>query len=168
MRVLTTLALCAGFVTTGSAIAQDVPAAVIARDYLDAYSTMNLTRMSELLSEDAVFSDRGSFEVEGGPYHYEGREAIIAALTGFRDQWGLYALNYDIQMEHEASGQAVYAAEVEARWRLPDGRDRVWRGDVVTTVRVLDGAVIEHLDMPDYHGGEMSIEEITEPAHADQ
>lgn len=142
--------------------------AEIARAYFDAYSEMDIARMEELLAEDAVFSDRGSFDVPGGPYHYEGREAIIAALTGFQDQWGLYALRYDLSIEHEASGQAVYGGQVEARWRMEDGRDRVWRGDIVTTVRVRDGQVIEHLDLPDYGGGAMSIEEITGSASATQ
>lgn len=154
----------AALVFTGAAQAQEP--AEIARAYFDAYSQMDIERMQALLAEDAVFSDRGSFDVPGGPYHYEGREAIIAALTGFQDQWGLYALRYDLSLEHEASGQAVYGGQVEARWRMQDGRDRVWRGDIVTAVRVRDGEIIEHLDLPDYGGGEMSIEEVTEAAPA--
>ena len=160
-----TLAVAA-LMFSGASHAQEP--AEIARAYFDAYSTMNIERMESLLAEDAVFSDRGSFDVPGGPYHYEGREAIIAALTQFQDQWGLYALNYELSLEHEASGQAVYGGQVEARWRMQDGRDRVWRGDSVTTGRVRDGEVIEHLDLPDYGGGEMSIEEVTEPAPAAQ
>lgn len=154
----------AGIVFSGSALAQEP--AEIARDYFHAYTVMDVDRMNALLADDAVFSDRGSFEVQGGPYHYEGRTAIIAALTSFHEQYGLYALSYDLEIDHEASGQAVFGGEVEARWRMPDGRDRVWRGDVVTTVRVRDGQVIEHLDMPDYLGGEMSIEEVTGTAPA--
>jgi len=154
----------AGIVFSGSALAQEP--AEIARDYFHAYTVMDVDLMNALLADDAVFSDRGSFEVQGGPYHYEGRTAIIAALTSFHEQYGLYALSYDLEIDHEASGQAVFGGEVEARWRMPDGRDRVWRGDVVTTVRVRDGQVIEHLDMPDYLGGEMSIEEVTGTAPA--
>ena len=154
----------AGIVFSGSALAQEP--AEIARDYFHAYTVMDVDRMNTLLADDAVFSDRGSFEVQGGPYHYEGRTAIIAALTSFHEQYGLYALSYDLEIDHEASGQAVFGGEVEARWRMPNGRDRVWRGDVVTTVRVRDGQVIEHLDMPDYLGGEMSIEEVTGTAPA--
>ena len=154
----------AGIVFSGSALAQEP--AEIARDYFHAYTVMDVDRMNALLADDAVFSDRGSFEVQGGPYHYEGRTAIIAALTSFHEQYGLYALSYDLEIDHEASGQAVFGGEVEARWRMPNGRDRVWRGDVVTTVRVRDGQVIEHLDMPDYLGGGMSIEEGTGTAPA--
>ena len=153
-----TLASClVTLVLSTPTLAQD-SAAEIADAYLDAYSRLDVARMGELLAEDAVFSDRGSFEVQGGPYHYEGREAIVAAMTQFSQQFGLYQIAYDNQISHEASGQAVYAAAVEARWRMADGQDRVWRGDVVTTVRVRNGEVIEHLDMPDYAGGTMTIE----------
>lgn len=153
-----TLASCLiTLVVSAPALSQD-SAAEIADAYLDAYARVDAQPMGALLAEDAIFSDRGSFDIQGGPYHYEGRDAIIAAITQFNSRFGLYQIAYDNQMSHEASGQAVYAAEVEARWRMADGQDRVGRGDIVTTIRVRDGQVVEHLDMPDYAGGTMTIE----------
>lgn len=85
-------------------------------------------------------------------------QSFWVALSMFRDQWGLYQIAYDTAMSHESSGQAVFAARVEARWRRSDGQDQVWRGNVVTTIRVRDGEVIEHFDMPDYAGGVATVE----------
>ncbi|WP_300530584.1 nuclear transport factor 2 family protein [Maricaulis sp.] len=150
-------AVLAGFLLATPVLAQDADAD-IARAYLDAYSALDTERMGELLANEAIFSDRGSFTIEGGPYHYEGRDAILAAIAGFRDDNGLTEIAYDIAMQHEASGQAVYAAEVEARWARPDGGFTVWTGNVVTSVRIENGKVIEHLDMPDYRGGRMSYQ----------
>jgi ketosteroid isomerase-like protein len=151
----------AGLLLSATAFAQhsEMSDAQIADAYLHAYATVDAAAMGEYLADDAIFSDRGSFGGPNEPYHYEGRDAIIAAITLFHERWGLYSINYDNPiMHHEAGGQSIYVVNAEARWRMADGQDRVWRGDIVTTVRVMDGEVTEHLDMPDYAGGVMSVE----------
>ena len=150
-----------GLMLSVSAFAQDsnMSDARIADAYLRPYATVDAEAMGEYLAEDAIFSDRGSFGGPNEPYHYVGRDAITAAITMFHENWGLYSIDYDNpNMQHEAGGQSIYVVNAEARWRMADGQDRVWRGDIVTTVRVMGGEVTEHLDMPDYAGGVMSIE----------
>jgi len=156
MKMMTSLALA--LLASAPVWAQDAEPS-IATMYFEAYERMDLETMESLLAEDAVFTDRGSGDQPGGPYHYEGRAAIMAAMTSFSEQYGLYRIHYDRVMAYESSGQAVFAGEVEARWHRPDGQDNIWRGDVVTAIRVVDGQVIEHLDMPDYHGGTGSVGE---------
>jgi len=159
------IALVLATVLSWQAHAQDGAdsAEQIARNYLDAYSRIDVAEMSSMLADDAVFDDRSSTNTPGGPYYYEGRDAIISAMTLFREEFGLYQIEYDLDFDWEAGGQAVFGGAVEARWHRPDGQDQVWRGDVMTTIRIRGGMVVEHLDMPDYDGGVMTVEPPASP-----
>lgn len=122
-----------------------------AEAYLKAYQALDLRAVEALLAPDARFEDPTSTDVPGigGPFRWEGRDAVIAGLRGWTQS--VRRIDYTIRDRYEASGRVVFIGTAAALIAAPSGLVRT-NFPIVTIVTLRDGKVIEHRDYTDYAG----------------
>ncbi|MBO6730340.1 MAG: nuclear transport factor 2 family protein [Maricaulis sp.] len=140
-------------------VAQEAPdtrpsdAETVARDYMAAYSEMDLDRMEHFLSEDAVFTDRTALGEDVGPdgLMYESRDAAMGMLREFDAQYQPIELGFVWDTIYESNGRVVFMGHVNALYPTQDASQNYrWRAEQVTVITVRDGQVIRHQDFANY------------------
>jgi ketosteroid isomerase-like protein len=127
-----------------------------AETYLTAYQSLDLPALASLLAADARFDDPTSTEMQavGGPFVWEGREAVLAGLAGWVRQ-SVRRIDYDLREVYEASGRVVFIGTASPLMQTADGLIRATY-PIVTIVTVRDGHIVEHRDYTNYAGARMA------------
>ncbi len=116
-----------------------------ARDYAAAYSSQDLQSLSELLADNAVFSDPSN--------HYQGKEAIIEGFrTGFKKIIGTGPDSREIG-KFRSGNEFVHIALLDfsmlmSPGGLPEAEYR-FKVDFTMILKVENGKVVEHTDYVD-------------------
>lgn len=126
----------------------------IAEQYLAAYSTFDVDEIEPFLADNAVFYDPTSSTqtADGGPFHFESKEAILKGLGDYAAQYKSFTLNYDLERRYESEGSIVFVAQLT--WTVIGKDDQTFTGaaPIVTVVKIENGKVIGHTDYYDYKG----------------
>ncbi len=143
---------------TSMAVASDDendPSAIttaLASRYLDAYSTYDMSKIEPFLAEDAVFFDPTSStqNADGGPFMFDGKDAILNGLGDYAAQYKSFTLDYDIERQYESQGHVVFVATLI--WTVVDREDQIFSGaaPIVTVISIQDSKVVRHTDYYDY------------------
>ncbi len=121
----------------------------IAEAWLDAYSNQDFDGMTQLMSEDTVFVDPTSFEVDTitNRIEWHGPAAITAGVGA----WGVSHGIYTIERSYESSGRVVFIGHIDVVYG--EGTDaQAFRYPITTIITVEDGHVAEHRDYTDFTG----------------
>jgi ketosteroid isomerase-like protein len=155
------LAALASFASAAAEPAHGDPTMIAkAREYLAAYSRMDLKALEALYAEDAAFNDPTSTHVPGigGPFAWHGRQEVLAHIGEWRKS--IQSLDYDVERTYEASGHVVFVGEVKPLVATPEGLVQ-YAYPIVTIVSLAKGRVVEHRDYTDYAAARV----IPAPAH---
>lgn len=119
----------------------------VAARYFAAYVDRRWDDLAPLLGEQASFQDPTAERLFGSVRH-QGREAILRL---YREGYAAITAMHFVPMRRFASGAvAVFEGQLDWTLRLPDGRLIRSVAPMVTTLRVADGRVVEHVDLLDY------------------
>jgi len=124
----------------------------LAKQYLTAYSTFDVTIMEPFLSEDMVFHDPTSSNqnADGLPFVFEGKQAVMKGLGDYAAQFANFALDYKIERQYESNGVVVFIAQISYMGETKDGGKFEGSAPIVTAITVKDGKVVRHTDYFDY------------------
>lgn len=129
-------------------------AAVIAHAevYLDAYARLDITALEGMYTEDALFNDPTSANIQGigGPFVWRGRAEILARIHDWAKT--IKSLTYEVERVYEASNHVVFVGAVKPLVKTEKG-DVEYRYPIVTIVTIVSGRVLEHRDYTDYAAG---------------
>jgi ketosteroid isomerase-like protein len=148
---------CIGLGTT--VLAQDTTsdmsdAEQIARQYMAFYSNVDIEGMETLLADTAVFADPTAMGpgIEGlDGLQFDGIEAAMEMLRGFRDSSGVIELGFVWDTVFESNNRVVFMGHVNALYpSQSDGMVFRWRAAQTTVITVRDGQVVNHLDFANY------------------
>ena len=160
-QFLTPLALL-GLALSPVALAQDADmseAETIAREYMAAYSAVDFERMARFMAEDMTFSDEtatGTDNPDG--IQAEGREAALAMLNGFAEQYNPIELGFVWDTVFESNHRVVFMGHVNALYPTEDPNQVFrWRAPQTAVVTVLNGQVVRHQDFANYTGAEQGL-----------
>jgi len=125
--------------------------AQIAEAYIEAFEAVDLEALSELVSEDFVFSDPTSENAQGQlTFHFEGRQAFIEGFERLKAN-GLRRLSYEhAPLHYDSTGYAVFFGVINV-YRDRGEKMRL-ETELTTIIQVRDGQVTRHLDYADYGG----------------
>lgn len=154
------LAAAVMFITQAYAQEAEISETVrIAEDYLTAYSSFDMDAVAPFLSDDMVFYDPTSSNqnAEGGPFIFNGKEAVLKGLGDYASQFKSITVNYDVERRYESEGVVVFVAMLT--WNVLTTNDASLTGSapMVTAVTVKDGKVVNHTDYYDYKGNAVSF-----------
>ncbi len=160
MRSLAALAAFALLMLAPGVRAEDAapdpraPVMVIADNYMAAYQELDLGRIAPLLSDDARFVDPTSFDMPGfaAPFDFQGRDAILAGIEGFKTNYGLVRVPYAVSHRIAGMHDVAYIGEVQSEVNTAQGVIR-YAYPIITIIKVRDGLVVEHRDYVDYPAG---------------
>jgi hypothetical protein len=120
----------------------------VAERYFQAYVAMDWARVATLLAEQASFSDPTATTVFGQVAH-RGKTAV---LKGFTEGYAaLQQMRFVPQQRFFSGRHAVFSGQLDWTMKLDNGRLVHTVMPLVTTLRVEDGLVLEHVDLADYH-----------------
>ena len=116
-----------------------------------AYSATDWDAMASFMGDDFVLVDRTNPDPDFvGEYQ---RDAALAMLRAFDDQFGVIELGFDFPTTFESNGVVVFIGHVNSFAAPPgDANAYRWRTEQVTTVTVRDGKVQRHEDFANYTG----------------
>ncbi len=150
---LTTLSLALAGSLTGFAAAaadhhEETPRAV-AEAWLDAYSSQDFAVMTALMTEDTVFIDPTSFNIDmvTDRIEWRGPEAITAGVSA----WGINHGRYTVNRSYEASGRVIFNGHIDVIYGEGENA-QAFRYPITTIITVEDGRVAEHRDYTDFNG----------------
>lgn len=125
----------------------------IAKDYIAAYSTFDVSVMEPFLADDMVFFDPTSStqNANGEPFKFEGKEAVMQGLGDYASQFESFALTYDVERYYESQDIVVFVAQLGYEGATKDGQSFAGGGPIVTAITVKDGKVVRHVDYFDYN-----------------
>lgn len=130
----------------------DVPSIELAENYLEALYGANWERLTELTTDDLLFLDETSAALPGGPWRYEGREAVFDFFRGSVET--VDSSSFEIQSGFWSGDQIVLVLEYVSHGDgAPFGAPGVpltLRVDAVTVLAIRDGRVARHQDHVDY------------------
>jgi len=131
--------------------ASEAPVA-LAKEYLAAYSTFDVTVMEPFLSEDMVFHDPTSSNQNAGgtSFFYEGKQAVMKGLGDYAAQFASFTLDYKIERQYESNGVVVFIAQISYMGESKVGDKFAGSAPIVTAITVKDGKVVRHTDYFDY------------------
>lgn len=147
------------------ACAEETPASdaavVVAEQYLAAYETFEPAKMAPFLHKDAVFSDPTSTNqtADGGPFEFDGKEAVLKGLGDYAAQYKRFTLNYDVERRYESNGVVVFVAQLSYEGETKDAQTFSGAEPIVTVITVKDGKVIRHTDFFDYKSNAVEANE---------
>jgi len=124
----------------------------LAKEYLAAYSTFDVTIMEPFLSEDMVFHDPTSSNQNAGgtSFFYEGKQAVMKGLGDYAAQFASFTLDYKIERQYESNGVVVFIAQISYMGESKAGDKFAGSAPIVTAITVKDGKVVRHTDYFDY------------------
>lgn len=131
----------------------------VAERYLAAYSTFDPEKMAPFYADDAVFSDPTSTtqNAEGGPFIFEGKEAILKGLGDYAAQYKSFSVSYDVERRYESNGVVVFVSTLSYVAVTNDDQTYTGAAPIVTAVEVRDGKVARHTDYYDYAGNAVNM-----------
>ncbi len=151
--------------TIAPATAADAPSSAdivkVAAEYLAAYSTFDPQEIVPHFTDDAVFSDPTSTtqNADGGPFVFEGKEAVLTGLGDYAAQYKDFTVAYDIERQYESNGVVVFIAQLTYTVITNDDQTFTGTAPIVTAIEVRDGKVARHTDFYDYAGNAANFRE---------
>jgi len=128
----------------------------VAKEYIEAYSALDIDRLAELADEDIHFTDPTNVNNPDAA-DQRGRDAVIANFRRMPEQFGATSLNFEIENAFESGGVAVFQGVMTMTVPIENERTYNWRARVVSVLTVEDGKVIRHIDYADYGGAEETV-----------
>ena len=153
MDLITIASLSAVIIAQDTQPAEQSEAERIARDYMAAYSQIDLVRMEAFLAEDAVFEDRTALGELAGPdgHRYDNREAAMTMLRDFQTRYNPIELGFVWDTVFESNSRVIFSGHVNALYPTQDATQNFrWRAEQVTVITVRDGKVVHHQDFANY------------------
>lgn len=130
-----------------------------AKNYLAAYSTFDVSVIEPHLADDMVFFDPTSStqNAAGGPFKFEGKEAVLKGLGDYAAQYESFTLAYDLERYYESQNIVVFVAQLGYEASTKDGQTFVGGAPMVTAITVKDGKIVRHVDYFDYKGNAVEL-----------
>ena len=124
----------------------------IAKSYIAAYSTFDVSVMESFLADDMVFFDPTSSteNADGGPFKFEGKEAVMKGLGEYAALYETFTLTYNLERYYESQDIVVFVAQLGYEGSTKDGQTFEGGAPMVTAITVKDGKVSRHVDYFDY------------------
>ena len=131
----------------------------VAEAYLAAYSTFETANIEPFLADEMVFMDPTSEDesADGGPFMFDGKEAVLKGLGDYAAQYSSFTLSYDVKKRYESEGVVVFIADLTWSLVTADDKSMTAGAPIVTAVTVKDGKVVNHLDLYDYKGNAVTF-----------
>ncbi|MBO6795679.1 nuclear transport factor 2 family protein [Maricaulis sp.] len=153
MDLITIASLSAVIIAQDAQPAKRSEAERIARDYMAAYSQVDLERMQSFLADDAVFEDRTALGEGVGPdgLSYDNSASVMEMLNQFRATYNPIELGFAWDTVFESNGRVIFSGHVNALYPTQDVTQNFrWRAEQVTVITVRDGHVVRHQDFASY------------------
>lgn len=153
MDLITITSLSAAIIAQDAQPAEQSDAERIARDYMAAYSQMDLDRMESFLAEEAVFEDRTALGDMAGPdgHRYDSRAEAMAMLRDFNNQYSPIELGFVWDTVFESNGRVIFSGQVNALYPTQDATQNFrWRAEQVTVITVRGDRIVQHQDFANY------------------
>ncbi len=123
----------------------------LAKDYIAAYSTFDVTKMEPFYSDDAMFHDpTTSPPGTDGALLLTGKAAILKGLGDYAASFNRFSVEYKIERQYESNGVVVFIAQLSYMGESKDGDKFAGSAPIVTAITVKDGKVVRHTDYFDY------------------
>jgi len=124
----------------------------LAKEYLAAYSTFDVTIMEPFLAEEMVFNDPTSTNqnANGEPFFFEGKQAVLKGLGDIAVMYASFTLDYNIERQYESHGVVVFIAQLTYMGETKNGDKFEGGAPIVTAITIKDGKVVRHMDYFDY------------------
>ena len=133
----------------------------LATSYLGALYEADFNRLAELTTDDLLFTDETSAALPGGPWRYEGRDAVFGFFRGSVES--VESSSFDIRTSFRSGDQVVLQLEYQSRgdgapFGAP-GTPLELRVEAVTVLELRGGRIAEHHDHVDYESLMAQVQE---------
>ena len=135
----------------------------ISDDYLASIQAQDWERMGSLLSDASRYEDFTMEFFDRPPIQLTGREAIVEFWRTSSEDSGTSSIHYDVVRRIVAGPMVILDLRGRVTvsghyWELE--RDEITlEFDQISTLRILDGVVVHHVDHVDYADGMRQIDE---------
>lgn len=124
----------------------------VAERYLAALYSQNLELLTELADEDILFQDSTAAHFPGGPWRYQGRDAVVGFFRSSLE--GVESNGFEVIRKFTSGKQTVlevvYWTQGDGKLLGAPGVALELRVPGVTVLRTHEGKVVEHQDFIDY------------------
>ncbi|MEM6701645.1 MAG: nuclear transport factor 2 family protein [Acidobacteriota bacterium] len=139
-------------VSQGASAPNEQDAVELGKRYLEALYEADLHRLAALTTEDLLFVDDTSAALPGGPWRFEGREAVFDFFRGSVES--VDSSGFEVEHAFSAGNQVVfelvYLSQGDAAPFGSPGTRIELRVPAVTVLEVREGVVAKHHDHIDY------------------
>lgn len=127
----------------------------LADEYMKAYATFDVDKLSTFYSDNAVFTDPTS-EIWGEyAWNMNGKKAIVKRMKSFFSEFDKASVEYNVKEKYESAGYTIYTGKAKFAF-VKKGVLETSCLLVTTIISTNDGKVTEHRDYLDYDNLETS------------